>query len=222
MMRRSLRMHSTWLDDDAGLMPSPGIPSLLPEVTGLVEWVCGPLRVPALRYDPVADTWTSPIHNLTGDGTHYVTLAPVSSTIPDLCLAYYQPRAIAVPGDFGGTLEKIWQNAVVFRIGGPSSAWHHGLALSGLNVQIEGVPEPVLMLPQSREWDEPVLVFRYLRRVLAVVGHGVLAVPSLSENTPFPSFPPDPGFRFLPAGGGGLCIYPSGAYLDGTVYPTPA
>lgn len=252
-MVRSMRLRSTWMQEEVG---SATAPSLSPAPAGEVDWVCGPLRLTALSYDPVSEEWQSMACNDTGDGGRYVTLAPIApGDGADVILAYRLPRlapALAANGlpvsalladdgapvlTSGGdyiltdssagklaTLVVEWQHTLCLRVGNENSTSHHGLTLQGGHtLQAIGIVEPLLALPQQRVLDEPVLVFRYLRRVYATFGHGVLAVPRLSANLSPPASH-DPAFRIFSAGAAnpatgnaGLVLLPDGAWLDGTL-----
>ena len=223
VMQRSLRFKSSWLQESAG---SADIPPLEPVVLGEVDWVCGPRHVTALTYDPSTETWTSTTQNETGDGSRYVNFSPVSEDNgADVALSCYLPRVVdgfQTPPEVPQA-NILWQNTLLLRIGSETSALHHGLVAMGVNVQTLGIPEPLLASSQSRMLDEPVVVFRFLRRIYATLGHGFFAVPALTENEA-PPFTHDPSFRLgvpgacNPATGrNGLVLLPEGAWLDGTV-----
>jgi hypothetical protein len=228
VMGRTVALKSTWLEEEVG---SGSMPSLVPVVKGRLDWVCGTQRVPAMTYDPITESWASTTHNLTGDGSRYITLTPINDDDDaDVILALYLPRVIPLDGT-GSALDRhavTWQNTVALRIGNHNSAHHHGLTLqAGHVLQAAGVVEPIYMLPQSRVLEEPVAVFRFLRRIYATLGHGVFAVPRLSPATT-PPRSTDPAFRIAvpgpanPAtGNSGLVLLPDGAWLDGTLLTTP-
>lgn len=223
LMVRSLRLKSTWLQETVG---ADAMPTMAPVVYGEVDWVCGSQRITCMTYDPETETWLSLPRNDTGDGTRYVNISPVLDEPTDIAVSAYFPRV--VPGDQVLPAlprgQVLWQNIVVIRIGNHLSPMHHGLILQGgLALQADGISEPLLSYPQDRMLDEPVIVFRYLSRVYACIGHGVLAVPRLLVNTP-PPFTHDYPFRLCPAGDAnpetdqsGLVLLPDGAWLDGTV-----
>lgn len=225
VMVRGLRLASGYLQETVGTSSAP---SMLPQVLGEVEWVCGAKRVVAMTFDPDTGVWTSTAENDAGDGSRYVNLSPESADEgADVLLAYYVPRALTldVPDVPFPRVGLEWLNAVALRIGGEESAGHHGCVLIGHEVQALGIVEPLLMIPQARMLDEPVVVFRYLRRVYAVLGHGILAVPKLVENEP-PDFTHDPFFQLSPVGvemsedaAAGLVFLPDGAWLSGTLVP---
>lgn len=228
ILSRTLALKSTWLEEQVG---TASVPSLTPALKGRLEWVCGPQCVHAMTYDPATETWSSTTHNLTGDGSRYITLTPIDEDAnSDLILGLYLPRVIPVdsPGTALDTLGVNWQNTVALRVGSHLSSHHHGLVLqAGHTLQAIGIVEPLYMLPQSRVFDEPIAVFRYLRRIYATLGHGVLAVPRLLPATAPPSST-DPAFRLAvpgPANPGtghsGLVLLPDGAWLDGTLLTTP-
>ena len=223
-MQRTLRLRAGWKQETTG---TGALPSMEPVLLGEVEWVCGPRTVRALTYDPDSETWDSTSENETGDGSRHVTLTPVTADAgADVALAVYLPRAVpaAVTAPDLPRMAVAWQNTLALRVGNHASAAHHGLSLlAGHLLQAVGIPEPLLALPQSRMLDEPVVVFRYGRRVYATLGHGVLAVPALRENEA-PPVTHDPAFRLAvpgpanPATGQcGLTLLPNGAWLDGTV-----
>ncbi len=223
-MKRALTLKSTWKQEQVGLDSAP---SLVPVMLGEVDWICGALRVTALTYDPSTETWLSTPRNDTGDGSRYVNLSPATEDDgADVSLTVYLPRVVDAPvvGEILPTALVEWQNTVAFIVGNEASAMQHGLAMrSGHALQAAGITEPLVMIPQDRMLDEPVVVFRYARRVYATLGHGVFAVPRLLENTPPPVIH-DPAFRIAipgpanPATGqSGLTLLPNGAWLDGTV-----
>lgn len=198
---------------------------MLPTVLGEVDWICGPQRITALLFDPEAETWESTSLNDTGDGTRYVNFSPVADSSTDAILSAYFPR-VQPDARAAGFLSRgaiTWMNTYLLRIGNHLSTVRHGLSLlGGLNVQTIGIPEPLLANSQSRMLDEPLVVFRYLRRVCTTIGHGVFAVPALHENAthPFtrPRLPPDPTATVNPVTQrNGLTLLPTGAWLDGTV-----
>jgi hypothetical protein len=220
VMARTLRLNSTWMQESVG---SSAPPPLLPAIRGEVDWLCGPLRVTGLHYDPVAETWLSTAANETGDGSRYVNLSPVTGSATDIALSAYLPRvhagnqaAPALP-----VAAVVWENQVLLRIGNHASTVHHGLSLSaGWLLQTLGIVEPLLTQPQDRMLDEPVIVFRYLRRIYAVLGHGVLAIPRLVEDEA-PPFSHDYPFRLAVPGAvnpvsgqSGLTLLPDGGWLD--------
>lgn len=220
----SLRLKSTWMQEGVGSATPPG---LEPVVRGEVDWVCGSQRITGLAYDPESEAWTSLPRNETGlDGTRYVNISSVEDLDSDIAISAYLPRVVAgaqvAPALPVAAIA--WQNQVLARIGNHESGFHHGLTLlGGISLQAAGIVEPLLSLPQSRMLDEPVIVFRYLRRVYATLGHGVLAVPRLLPATD-PPFSHDWPFRLAipgdpnPATGqSGLTLLPNGAWLDGTV-----
>jgi hypothetical protein len=222
IMQRSLRLRATWMQEEVG---SAAPPSLSPVPLGEVDWICGSQRITCLTYHPDSETWASLPRNDVGDGTRYVNFAPVLDVPSDVALAAYFPRVI--PGEqaapalpMAGVL---WQNLMLLRIGNHSSALHHGLVLlGGIQMQEAGIVEPLLLYPQARMLDEPVVVFRYLRRTYATLGHGVLAVPRLVANAAPPlshDYPfrlSIPGAANPATGQSGLTLLPDGAWLDGT------
>jgi hypothetical protein len=225
VMARSMRLKSTWLQESTG---SSAPPSMAPLVFGEVDWICSTQRITCLTYDPVAEVWSSLPRNETGDDeTRYVNFAPVEGSECDVALSAYFPRV------FEGTQSApalpqasvVWSNIILARLGSQDSAYHHGLALSkGISLQAIGIPEPLLVYPQARMLDEPVIVFRFLRRVYATLGHGVLAVPGLTCNAAASPFTHDCPFRLAIPGDpnpttnqSGLTLYPDGAWLDGTL-----
>lgn len=224
VMARTMRLHSTWLQEVTGTTDPP---TLAPVVYGEVDWLCGTQRITCLTYEPVAESWASTPRNATATGTRYVNLSPVEDSAADIALTAYFPRVVAgeqiPPAMTRAQVE--WSNLVLLTVGNHLSAIHHGLKLrDDIALQTLGIPEPLLALPQARMLDEPVIVFRYLRRVYAVIGHGVLAVPSLDCGVS-PPFSHDFPFRLAvpgvanPATGqSGLTLLPDSAYLDGTVF----
>jgi hypothetical protein len=223
VMNRSLRLRASWMQEEVG---TTGMPSLAPVVLGEVDWICGSQRITCLTYNPDTEAWASLPRNNTGDGTRYVNFSPVLDVASDVALAAYFPRVI--PGEqIAPAMPRagvLWQNLVLLRLGNHASAFHHGLVLmGGLNIQTLGIVEPLLSIPQDRMLDEPVIVFRYLRRTYATIGHGVLAVPRLLANEAAP-FTHDYPFRLAipgaanPATGqSGLTLLPNGAWLDGSL-----
>lgn len=228
LMSRTVALKSTWMEEEVG---DTGMPSLVPAVKGRLDWVCGTQCIPAMTYDPLTETWASTPRNLTGDGSRYITLTPIDENPnSDVILALYLPRVIPLDGT-GTALDRHavnWQNTAAIRVGNHLSTHHHGLALqAGHVLQAAGVVEPIYMLPQSRVLDEPVAIFRYLRRIYATLGHGVFAVPRLLPATP-PPRSTDFAFRIaVPGaanpgtGNSGLVLLPDGAWLDGTLLTTP-
>jgi hypothetical protein len=223
-MRRGLRFRAGWFQETVG---DGGVPALSPVVFGEVEWRCGSQCVTAWIFDPDTETWTSTPQNETGDGSRYVEIAISEEDENDLVLAAYFPRA-AVESRATGLLPRraiAWGNHYLLTIGNHLSAWCHGMRLhDGINVQTNGTPEPLLTVPQDRIIDEPVIVFRYLARVYAVIGHGVFAMPSLTTGSTPPPPVHDPAFILGPPGPvnpatgfTGLVLLPNAAYLDGTI-----
>jgi len=224
VMSRAVTLKSSWRQETVG---TSAVPGLEPVVIGEVDWICGTQRITALNYNPVTETWTSLPRNLTGDGTsRYVTLSPIDEDDgSDVVLGYYLPRLEAAPivGTLLPAARVKWQNTIAMQIGNQDSAQHHGLTLLGGHaLQTAGIVEPLVKLSQDRVLDEPVVVFRFLRRIYATLGHGVLAVPALEENED-PPVTHDPAFRIAvpgPAnpstGQSGLVLLPNGAWLDGT------
>lgn len=224
VMNRSIRLKATYQQETVG---SVDLPSMAPVVFGEVQWVCGTQRITCLHYLPDDEAWVSLPRNDVGDGTRYVNFSPVTGEPENVALSAYFPRV--VPGDqVAPALSRAqveWQNQVIARIGNEDSTYHHGLALIGHTLQALGIVEPLLTQPQERMLDEPVIVFRYLLRVYAVFGHGVLAVPRMVENAA-PDFSHDYPFRLaIPGdpnpetGQSGLTLLPNGAWLDGTCIP---
>ncbi len=144
---------------------------------------------------------------VTGAGDYIVTNLP-SPQLPNLAIR--------------------WQNTLCLRLGREDSTYHHGLVLQGgHSLQAIGIVEPLITLPQARVIDEPVLHFRFLRRIYATFGHGVLAVPRLTVNES-PPVSHDPAFRIAvpglanrATGNSGLVLLPQGAWLDGTLLTLP-
>lgn len=220
---RSMRLRSTWMQEDVG---DGVMPELNPVPMGEVDWICGAQRITCYHFDPITETWTSLARNETGDGTRYLNISPDVDGSTELYLAAYFPR-VTEPEPEPPLLKAAditWQNLVIARIGSHLSALHHGLVLmGGMQIQAMGIPEPLMTHSQARMLDEPVIVFRYLRRVYATIGHGVLAVPLLTCNEP-PPFTHDYAFRLAvpgpanPDGGqSGMVMLPDGAWLDGSV-----
>jgi hypothetical protein len=225
VMMRPLRFAAGWMQEDTG---SGTYPSLDPLVYGEVDWVCGSRRIPCMRYDPLAEEWTSRVENDIGDGTRFVNISPVdASEGADVFVSYYVPRTEEVePG--GGKLRRrdiVWTNRIAFSVGRWDSPTTHGLRFTeGYALQAGNHVEPLEMIPQGRVLDEPVVVFHYIGRVYASLGHGVLAVPGLTEGVVEARH--DPMFRISPTGGNnpetgdnGLTLLPDRAWLDGAVAP---
>lgn len=224
VLSRSTTFLSSWMQEWVG---DADLPALEPLVLGEVDWVCGSQRIPCLRYNPLTEVWTSLPTNETGDGSRYATLTPLSADAgADVILAMYLPRVTAAPvsGEFLPLAHIVWENTLVLRLGNEASDYHHGLSFpAGHTLQALGIVEPLIAFSQARELDEPLLVFRFLRRVYASLGHGVLAVPTLAGNEA-PPVSHDPAFRLaLPGpanpgtGQSGLVLLPGGAWLDGTL-----
>ncbi len=225
IMARTVALRSTFRQERIG---SATPPDLDPVVIGEVDWICGPRKVTALEYDPTTETWTSLPANETGvSGSRYVLLTPITDEHgSDVLLAAYLPRVTpdAPDGDKLARASIQWQNTAVLRIGNQASEFHHGLVLqAGHALQALAITEPLVTYPQHRVIEEPVIVFRFLRRVYATIGHGVLAVPRLTENED-PPVTHDPAFRIAipgdpnPATGqSGLTLLPNGAWIDGTL-----
>jgi hypothetical protein len=226
-MVRTLTLDSKWRQERVG---QGSMPSLYPTVLGEVDWICGTQCIHAMTYDPATETWSSTPRNATGDGSRYVTISPLNEDEgSDVIIAAYLPRIApaATSGDLLPRAAVNWQNTIAMKIGGHSAETHHGLTLqAGHTLQAIGIAEPLVRLPQSRVIDEPVVVFRYLRRVYATLGHGVFAVPRL--NVQAPPVTHDPAFRIAPTGPAnpatghsGIVLLPNGAWLDGTLLTNP-
>lgn len=217
VMTRSVSLRASWLQETVGTGGT--IPTLAPELLGQIDWVCGAEKVTAYLYDPATATWTSTPQNLTGDGSRYVNLSPTSATPgSDLMLTAYLPRLLPESNQIE------WQNTRLMRIGNQDSTFHHGLSFpGGGNLQAIGIPEPLHHLSQDRMLEEPVVVFRFLRRVYATFGHATFAIPSLILNEAPPASHDAafqvavPGAPNPATGRTGLLIHPDGAWLDGTV-----
>ena len=225
VLSRSVRFKSTWLQESVGtLLP----PTMDPVVLGEVDWHCGSRCITALTYDPISEVWTSLPQNETGDSfTRYVNFSPVSGSTTDVAISAYLPRVVA-GSQVAPLLPQaavVWSNVLLATIGNHLSA-AHGLALAnGGALQTVGIPEPLLACSQSRMLDEPLVIFRYLRRVYATFGHGVFAVPSLSCDVSVLPFTHDPPFRLAvpgpsnpSTGQSGLTLLPSSAFLDGPIF----
>jgi hypothetical protein len=228
VMSRTVTLRSSYRQERIG---SAAMPSLMPQLFGEVEWVCGSHCIPAFQYFPETETWVSLPRNDLGNGTRYVNISPVSDDPgADLILSCYLPRVnpLEITGDELASAGIVWQNTIIARIGNHESATHHGLILqAGHTLQATGITEPLMAIPQSRMIDEPVIVFRFLRRIYATIGHGVLAVPRLITNED-PPVVHDPAFRLAVPGDlnpatdqSGLVLLPNGAWLDGTVQQIP-
>lgn len=223
VLMRPMTFRAGWMQEDIG---TGVIPDMEPKVYGEVYWICGALSVPAMRYDPLTEEWSSREENNTGDDSRYVNISPVSDVEgSDVFISYYLPRVTEFTPEDGLSrrMNVVWENRIALSVGRWDSENWHGLHLSEDHTLQQGrFVEPLEMLPQSRMLDEPIVVFRYLARVYAVLGHGVLAVPGLF-NTVRPSTH-DPAFRISPTGGvnpetgeSGLTLLSDGAWLDGEV-----
>lgn len=215
IMERTLSLRSTWLQEDVGASSAP---SLEPLVLGEVEWICGSQRVTALTYNPATLAWASLPRNEIGGGGSYVR---VHGADDDITLSCYLPSLVTAAPVTDAPLRKNvqWGEGDVFHVGNSGSPTHYGLALGdGFSLQVLGIVEPLLR--DYTGWDrgmDPVyVVFRYLRRIYAVLGDGVLAMPKITLAAPPASH--DPAFQFRPANSGmGLVLLPQGGWLSGTV-----
>jgi hypothetical protein len=190
---RTLSLRAGWMQESAGHTTPP---SLDPVVTGEVEWVCGPHRIPCLSYDPDTLTWTALGANSTGESTPpHVALGEMPET-EDPFLSLMLPR-------LNEDQQIQWEATIAFTLAGGTAF----TPASGHVMQTNGTPEPLVMLPQNRMLDEPMAVFRFLRRVYATIGHGRICIPSVNSTPPPPTH--EPAFRI-----GDVVILPQGAYLS--------
>lgn len=218
-MNRTLRLKAGHLQETHG---ATAIPAMAPTVLGELDWVCGPQRVTAMLFDPATETWTSTAMNETGDTHRYVNLANLTAN--DVRLTGYFPllQNQTRPAGMLPRKEIVWTMVDLLTIGNHLSAILHGYNLHGLAIQQNGSPEPLLSSVQSREIDAPLLVFRYLRRIYATIGHGVIATPKWIDNFSPPTTH-DPYFRIAagtvlnPVSGlNGLVLLPTAAYAEST------
>lgn len=205
VMRRSFRFRSSYRQVQSGIGT---LPAMRPAPLGEVEWICGPVRVTALLYDPVARAYTSTPQNLVSAAEDAAPFVALGETDGRGWLSYYLPRPenedgptlSGDPAEAGTPITVAWLHAIAFIVEPDST-----LALQpGFTLQTNGTPEPLLMSTQSRLWDEPLVVFRFLNRIYASVGHGVVAIPSLSSDLPPATHEPDFRLgilRLLPFGG---------------------
>jgi hypothetical protein len=81
-----------------------------------------------------------------------------------------------------------WQNTIAFTLAKGESF----VPQADHILQTEGISEPLILNRQNRFLDEPLAVFRFLRRVYASVGHGRICIPALFSDPPpathFPRF----------------------------------
>ncbi len=188
---RSLSLRAGWMQETTG-HNSP--PTADPEVLGEVEWICGPHRIPCLTYDPATLTWSGTGENSTGEeAPPHVAIGTLETGSPffSLMLPRLNPEN-----------QIQWEHTIAFTLADGTDFTPHG----GHNMQSNGTPEPLLMSSQSRVLDEPVAVFRYLRRVYASVGHGLVCIPSINAESPPDTH--EPSFRI-----GDVILLPQGAYL---------
>jgi hypothetical protein len=208
VMRRSLRFRSGYRQIQSGVGT---LPALRPEPLGEVEWLCGPLRVVALLYDPATGTYTSTEQNVASTAVDAAPFVAVGETDGRGWLSYFLPQAENSDGDTlagdlalaGTPLTVAWRHVLALLVE-PSPA--AVIAQPGFVLQSNGTPEPLLRSSQSRLWDEPMVIFRYLNRIYASVGHGTVAIPAISADPPPPTHEPD--FRL-----GILRLLPFGGYL---------
>lgn len=207
-MQRGLRLKATYRQEEIGTGEPP---ELRPFPYGEVEWICGPIRVTAMTYLPETGVWTSTSRNrisAADDAAPFIAIAQDEAEIP--FVSYYvsrpenpdQPTLAGDPEIAGTPLTIGWQHTLALRILADDSLE----AAPGFSLQTNGTPEPILMLPRARLFDEPIVVFRYLRRVYATICHGTIAIPSLNHALPPATHEPD--FRI-----GRLRILPFGAFF---------
>jgi hypothetical protein len=223
ILSRTVSLRSTWMQETVG---ADAPPSLSPVPYGEVDWICASRRITCCTFDPETETWLSLPRNQTADGGRYVNFSPLEDSVSDVVLSACFPRAVpgTPPPGFLATAVIEWQSIPLLSIGNHESEIHHGLTLlADLALQDAGIVEPLFHSSQARMFEETIVVFRYLRRVYACIGHGVLAVPALTLNQP-PPFTHDYPFRLAvpgdpnPATGqSGLTLLPAGAWLDGTL-----
>jgi len=205
IMQRSLRLRAGYRQE---LVGNGSLPAMLPSPLGEVEWRCGAIRVTALHYDPVSAAWTSTDQNVVSNSEEAAPFVALGETDGRGWLSYYQPRAenedgptlSGDPSVAGTPLTVAWRHLLALTV----EPDHRVLALADFVLQTNGTPEPLLMSTQSRLWDEPVVIFRYLRRIYATIGHGTIAIPSLATELPPPTHEPDfrlGSLRMLPFGG---------------------
>lgn len=207
VMQRSLSLRAGWRQEQVGIGP---LPALRPEPLGEVDWICGPLRVTGMLYDSATGAWTSTIHNAVSadpDAPPYVAVG-TSNYTP--FVSFYAPVAensygeglLGDPALAGTPINIGWRHLLAFSI----SAQDMLLAASGFALQMNGTAEPLMARSQARMMDEPVIVFRYLRRIYCTISHGVIAIPRIS-NSPAPATH-EPDFRI-----GRLRMLPFGSFF---------
>ena len=219
IMERSLRLRSTWLQENVG---SATAPSMLPEVLGEVDWVCGGQRITALTYNSATQVWTSLAQNAIGGGGSYARIHGVGDNVT---LSAYMPYldAAAPPANAPAREEVAWLEKDILHIGNADSLVHHGLKMGdGFALQTLGISEPLMRnhTGWNRGLDPVYLIFRYLRRVYATIGDGVLAAADVTYDAAPDSI--DPPFQIRPAADGmGMVILPDGAWVDGSLFIDP-
>jgi|GEM_PF-7032340 len=187
---RQLDLQASWMVETVGSTSSP---SAEPEVLGEVEWICGPHRIPCLTYDPATQTWAETNQNATTEAL------PPHAYLGEL-LGGEIGVSLMVPRLVDG--ETQWQAEVAVTVDGSTITPYGDYTL-----QQNGTPEPLLCVAQDRVLDEPLLVFRYLRKVYFSIGHNLICIPSVSGDAPPDTH--EPNFRI-----GDLVFLPRGAFTD--------
>lgn len=224
---------SQWLEQDHGNTSSKALPAMTPIIKGVVEWVHQGRVIPVLNYDPLTQVWTSTEeNNFTDEETEidyqYAYIGPDIAQ-PEIAHisylgAYTTPANDPSPSETLDLHKIGWEWITALRIYDHTHATKLGVEPGAFHTfQLLGCPEPVTRDSSARSWQHPQLIFRYLMRRYVTITHGVIAIPSIEENTvpvPHLALP----FRIATENGDnpatqnhGLTLLPHAGYLDGVV-----
>lgn len=191
-LKRNLSLQAGWEQEDVGDINPP---SMLPEVRGEVDWICGSKRITCLTYNPDTLTWVSTEQNSLGEGLPPILSLGNVEGEDSQFFSLMLPRLTE-----GGIIQ--WEATTAFIVDGTDL-----IPQPSFTLQQNGTTEPLLAIQQSRTIDEPIAVFRFLRMIYFSVGHQTVAIPSIISGSPPLNIFRD--FRI-----GDLSFLPSGAYTN--------
>jgi hypothetical protein len=194
---RPLELIAEHIEFDTYTSSQP--PACVPEVLGRVDFICGPLHIPCMTYDMLAEEWrmttfsdTGITHTVAGEETSLAYCLWDEPEITDpvtlpggvetSTFSLMQPRT-EIPAGMSPPvyLGVVWQQRLFFSLQRSSVTNEKNVLLlhHAITLEANGSPEPIERIEQDQMLHESVAVFRVLDRVYATVGHDCIAVPAI-------------------------------------------
>jgi hypothetical protein len=227
VMNQEISFISPHLEEFSGSSLANFNTTLEPFIMGRVNWSHGGRTLTCLLYNPLSNLWEETPENKASADVNYLYLGPSDNYPGDLHFSYLDlTLAGFTPPNLPRKLTVAARTRTAFTIRETPAAGHGLILRENHTLQLAGCPEPINLPDLSRQTEQPLITFSFLKRIYASIQGKIIAIPRLHPNQ-VP--PPEDQPAFLIQSGDplnpetlnrGLTLLPHGGFLDGKLYQT--